>query len=399
MAPTPAEAPKPRILLVDDTPANLLALEAALESVDAEVVTANSGYEALRHLLDHDCVAIILDVKMPGIDGFETATLIRSRERFKHTPILFLTAFHTDEQLYKGYGLGAVDFLLKPIAPEVLRAKVKVFIELARKAQVLERLAEEVRALNAGLEEEVEKRTAELRAAQQAADSANQAKSRFLANISHELRTPLNAVIGYAEMLEELADERGAPDFIPDLQKIRYAGTHLLQLINDILDLSRIEAGKLTVSVQSFEICPMLEEVSNVVEPMMRKNGNALRIDSPTERLRMTSDPTRVRQCLLNLLSNAAKFTHNGTVDVSAQREGSNHVVFRVSDTGPGLSQDQIAHLFQPFTQFHTDHNPGGTGLGLAITRRLCEALYGDISVESEVGKGSTFSLKLPLVS
>ena len=144
MAPKPAEAPKPRILLVDDTPANLLALEAALSNVDAEIATAKSGYEALRDLLDHDCVVIILDVKMPGIDGFETATLIRSRERFKHTPILFLTAFHTDEQLYKGYGLGAVDFLLKPIAPEVLRAKVNVFIELARKAQVLERLAEEV---------------------------------------------------------------------------------------------------------------------------------------------------------------------------------------------------------------------------------------------------------------
>src|SRR6185437_5235313 len=140
-------------------------------NVDAEIATAKSGYEALRDLLDHDCVVIILDVKMPGIDGFETATLIRSRERFKHTPILFLTAFHTDEQLYKCYGLVAVDFLLKPIAPEVLRAKVNVFIEPARKAQVLERLAEEVRALNVGLEEEVQKRTAELRAAQETADA------------------------------------------------------------------------------------------------------------------------------------------------------------------------------------------------------------------------------------
>ncbi|MDP9053980.1 MAG: response regulator, partial [Acidobacteriota bacterium] len=287
-----SEGQRARILLVDDTPANLIALEAALSTLDAELIQAQSGYEALRYLLDSDCVAIILDVKMPGMDGFETAALIRARKRSEHTPILFMTAFQSDEHLYRGYGLGAVDFLLKPVAPEVLRSKVNVFIELAKKAVALERLAEEVRALNAGLEEEVQKRTSELRSAQLAADSANQAKSLFLASMSHELRTPLNAVIGYSEMLAEEAAERGAPDFIPDLQKIGRAATHLLQLINDILDLSKIEAGKMSVSKQEFEVCGMLEDVAGALQPLVRRNRNSIQVNCPPGPIFMLSDQT-----------------------------------------------------------------------------------------------------------
>jgi signal transduction histidine kinase len=392
---TPGESARTQILLVDDNPANLLALEAALEVLDADLITAHSGYEALRHLLNHDCAAIILDVKMPGIDGFETAALIRQRKRSEHTPILFLTAFKDDEHLYRGYGLGAVDFLLKPIAPEVLRSKVNVFIELAKKAVVLERLAEEVRVLNASLEEEVQKRTAELRSAQLAADAANKAKSRFLANMSHELRTPLNAVIGYSEMLAEEAAERGAEDFIPDLKKIRRAAAHLLQLINDILDLSKIEAGKMTVSAQTFDVCDLLEDVSNAIAPMMERHRNHMTIDCPPGPILMTSDQIKVRQCLLNLLSNAAKFTKTGDVRIRVARDGG-QIVFRVSDTGPGMTPEQSARLFEPFTQVHIDQNSGGTGLGLAITRRICELLSGSVSMQSEAGKGSTFSLSLP---
>jgi signal transduction histidine kinase len=385
-----------RILLVDDNPANLIALEAALEDVDADLIQASSGFEALRHLLDIDFAAIILDVRMPGIDGFETAALIRGRKRSEHTPILFLTGFQNEEHLFRGYGLGAVDFLSKPVAPEVLRSKVNVFIELARKAIALERLAEEVRQLNAGLEDEVRKRTAELTSAQIAAEAANQAKSRFLANISHELRTPLNAVIGYSELLEEEASERGAADFIPDLQKIRSAAKHLLQLISNILDLSKIEAGKLTLVTHSFDVREMLREVVDSVQPLVKKNGNTLIVDCPPGATLMLSDQTKIRQCLLNLLSNAAKFTHAGKIRINVSCAG-DRIVFRVSDSGCGMTPEQMARLFEPFTQVHCDESIEGTGLGLAITRRLCDVLDGDIIVDSEAGRGSVFSLSLPL--
>jgi signal transduction histidine kinase len=396
IAQSPVEGQRACILLVDDNPSNLIALEAALSSLDAELIQAQSGYDALRYLLDNDCVAIILDVKMPGIDGFETAALIRARKRSEHTPILFMTAFQSDEHLFRGYGLGAVDFLLKPVAPEVLRSKVNVFIELSKKAIALERLAEEVRVLNAGLEEEVEKRTSELRNAQLAADAANQAKTRFLANMSHELRTPLNAVIGYSEMLAEEAADRGATDFIPDLQKIGRAATHLLHLINDILDLSKIEAGKMTVTNKIFDVCSVLEDVSAAVQPMIEKNRNCIYVTCPPGPLMMTSDQTKVRQCLLNLLSNAAKFTHDGRIGLDATT-AAGRIMFRVSDTGPGMTPEQTARLFEAFTQVHTDTAIGGTGLGLAITRRLCELLEGRLTVESQPGEGSTFSLDFPL--
>jgi signal transduction histidine kinase len=387
-----------KVLLVDDTPANLIALGAALESVDADLVQAGSGFEALRHLLEHDFAAIILDVKMPGIDGFETAAMIRVRKRSEMTPILFMTGFQNQEHLFRGYGLGAVDFLFKPVAPEVLRSKVKVFVELDRKAYVLERLAAEVRELNANLEGEVEKRTAELRRAQVAAEAANQAKSKFLASMSHELRTPLNAVIGYSELLEEEATERGIAHVMPEIGKIRGAANHLLRLINDILDLSKIEAGKVGIEVETFDVNAMLHEVADAAQPMIRRNGNRMAINYPAQPISMTSDQTKVRQCLLNLLSNAAKFTRSGVVGLDATPCGG-RIVFRVSDTGVGMTPGQIERLFEPFSQVHAGNGPGGTGLGLAITRRLCELLGGEVSVESEPGRGSAFSLSLPLVS
>jgi len=394
-----------KILLVDDNPGNLLALEAALECLDQELVSVSSGFEALRHVLDTDFAAIILDVKMPGIDGFETAALIRARKKSEHTPILFLTGYHDDAHLHRGYALGAVDFLFKPVLPEVLRSKVSVFVELRKREELLERQAREIGEMNSRLEVEVERRTAQLKraiedahAARAAADFASQAKSRFLANMSHELRTPLNAVIGYAELLEEEASDKGLQESLPDIKKIRSAAGYLLDLINRVLDLSRIEAGKMEVTLGVFELETLVRQAANTAWPLVRRTNNTLDLNIAPECGSIFSDATKIRQCLLNLLANAARFTQNGRIEVNVRR-ADDAVLISVADTGVGMSNAQIERLFQPFTQVHSDGQFGGSGLGLAITRRLCRLLGGEISVRSQPGQGSRFEITLPVAA
>ena len=238
----------------------------------------------------------------------------------------------------------------------------------------------------------------ELLAARQVAEAANSAKSQFLANMSHELRTPLIAIIGYSEMLEEDAADRGHVDYIPDLQKIRAAGRHLLALINDVLDLSKIEAGKLDLYLETFDLATAIGDVATTVEPLVARRANTLTVSCATGLGAIRSDLTRVRQVLLNLLSNASKFTEHGRISLSAERRGA-AVVLQVSDTGIGMTPSQMGKLFEPFSQADatTSRKYGGTGLGLAITRRFCELLGGDVTVESEPGHGSTFTVRLPV--
>jgi signal transduction histidine kinase/CheY-like chemotaxis protein len=236
----------------------------------------------------------------------------------------------------------------------------------------------------------------------EAAESANQAKSMFLANMSHELRTPLNAIIGYSEMLMEEADELGQGEMVPDLQKIQVSGKHLLGLINDVLDLSKIEAGKVEVAHERVEVAQLIEEVAATARPLVARNGNAFVVEVDPEPGTLTGDSQKLRQILLNLLSNAAKFTENGTVTLRvSRREGKRRptVVFDVVDTGIGMSIEQQARLFQPFEQAHSADSAakyGGTGLGLAISRRFCRMMGGDITVGSEAGVGTTFTAWLP---
>ena len=238
----------------------------------------------------------------------------------------------------------------------------------------------------------------ELATARDTADEANRTKSNFLANMSHELRTPLNAIIGYSEILQEDATDKGDKEPIDDLQKIESAGRHLLGLINNILDLSKIEAGKMDVFIEPVDIPALVKEVVSIVKPLADKSGNAIAVNCPADIGSFRSDQTKIKQCLLNLLSNASKFTSKGRLTLTVAREGGSQVRFGVSDTGVGMTPEQLGRLFQAFSQADasTTKRFGGTGLGLAITKHFCTMLGGDVTVESEPGKGSTFTIQLP---
>jgi len=241
----------------------------------------------------------------------------------------------------------------------------------------------------------------ELRQAKEAAESASRVKSSFLANMSHELRTPLNAIIGYSEILLEDATDRGDKASMGDLEKIQGAGKHLLGLINDILDLSKIEAGRMDVYLEHVFLKRLIDEIKTIVEPMMKKNGNRLAIDCPQDIGSLQTDLTKLKQSIINLLSNAAKFTKDGTVTLRLAREtrdGAPWIKFEVADSGIGMTDEQMGRLFQAFTQADssTTRNFGGTGLGLTITRHFCAMLGGSIEVKSKPGQGSTFTILLP---
>ncbi|MHB8522177.1 MAG: response regulator [Limisphaerales bacterium] len=289
---------------------------------------------------------------------------------------------------------------------------VDAFNEMLEQIQTRD---EELQRHREHLEEQVAARTTELtklnqdlvaakeraEEARHAADAANKTKSAFLANMSHELRTPLNAIIGYSEMLQEEAQDVGQETFVPDLQKIHTAGKHLLGLINDILDLSKVEAGKMTLYLETFDLAALARDVTATIQPLVASNANRLEVSCPADIGVMHADQTKVRQSLFNLLSNASKFTERGkiTLEFLRQAEAEQEWVYmRVTDSGIGMSPEQLGRLFEAFTQANTaiSRKYGGTGLGLVLSRNFCELMGGNLTVTSELGKGSTFTIKLP---
>ncbi|MHB0968733.1 MAG: sensor histidine kinase [Thermoanaerobaculia bacterium] len=504
---------KANILLVDDQPNNLLALEAMLEDLGQNLVRADSGTAALRALLEQEFAAILLDVQMPGLDGFETARLIRQRERSRHTPIIFITALSRSEtNVFKGYSIGAVDYLFNPIVPEVLRSKVGFFVELWKKNQELKLQAAQLQRLNrqtelilryaadavfgldldanvtfanraavqmlgipandmigkeahlllhpvrtrerregecplfaavhgemrADLHEDffwkadgtafpaeyivsrmddedgssvgyvltfrdVSERHAAALAREnerlyREAQAANRAKDDFLATLSHELRTPMTAILGWLEML-------GYDDIDPELMReglatIRSSARLQAQLIDDMLDVSRIVMGKFLIEQKPTRLSVVVQGALETVRPVAKEKQLTLRSDFKTADDEVMGDPVRLNQVFWNLLSNAVKFTEpGGDIAVDLTRENG-LVVVTVRDSGMGIPHDIVPHIFNRLEQGSEARKYGGLGLGLAIARHIVEGHGGAITARSDgEGQGATFSVSLPAAS
>ena len=536
------------ILMVDDRPENLMALEAILEPLGHDLVRALSGEEALREVLRRDFACILLDVQMPGLNGFETAELIKKRERSRFTPIVFLTAISKeDEFVFQGYSVGAVDYMFKPFNPDILRSKVSVFIDLYLKTEQLREQAERLRdaerrelelehrarlsesearmaeivesvqeaiitfgddrvitlfneaaevmfaletddamertadQLFEGFEqvdldrvcrdtrttpeargptrpparsltltgcradgtrfpaeasiscleleaervftviardvserkaaeealrqqavslertgEELRRVNEQLQARQSELEAAMSARSRFYASMSHELRTPINAILGYSALL--LDDIYGPlnPEQARGIDRANKAAKHLLELVNDILDLSKIEAGKLELEIQPATFPGLIHDLFVTVRPLADEHGSELALDYSGDSVTLITDPRRVRQILLNLLSNAIKFGEGKPITVSCRRRADGGVEVDVADRGMGISPDDLEKIFDEFVQLSQPNQHQGTGLGLPISRRLAKLLDGTLTVQSAPGEGSTFRLTLP---
>jgi signal transduction histidine kinase len=416
------------ILLVDDQPARLVTYEAILGELGENLVTAGSGREALQLLMSSEFAAILLDVSMPGMDGFETAMLIHQHPRFERIPIIFVTAVHvTDLDRLRGYRIGAVDYVYVPVVPEILRGKVQVLVELHRKRRELqqanealaranEQLADEKRrelellnkhlmTANAELEAANETLKEEMRErlrAQAAVQEADRRKEEFLAVLSHELRNPLAAIDAAVRLVGQrnLVDPQMA--WARDVLARQTA--HLSRLVDDLLDIARVSRGSITLRREPVQLSTILGHAVESVRPLLESRKHDLRMTTPQRPLRVDGDPVRLTQVIANLLSNAALYSDEGSrIDLQAEainagRGKAPEAVIRVRDAGIGISAEDLGSIFELFRQLEQpDRRPGGLGVGLALARRLVELHSGTIEANSDgVGKGSEFIVRLP---
>src|SRR6185437_13870946 len=401
-----------RILVVDDVERNLVALDALLASPTVDVVRARSGEEALRALERHDFALIVLDVRMPVMDGFETAAAIRQAEGPRPVPIIFVTAHgSTQAQLAKAYALGASDFIEKPIDPEAVRSKVRVITDLSRMVQDVRRDAQakqeqalreererwETERLRARVVEQ-ERATAAEHVARVEAENANKLKDEFLATLWHELRTPLSAIAGWVGLI----NARGAvePSFSRGMEAIDRNTRAQVKLIDDMLDTSRILAGKLRLEVTTVDLVSLIDRSVEAMRPAAERKRLSVTGKVDRDLPPALGDPDRLQQILGNVLSNAVKFTpEGGEVSLVAERDDS-FARLTIRDTGKGISADFLPQMFDRFRQEHggTSRPHSGLGIGLALARDLVELHGGTIEARSDgPGRGATFVIRLPL--
>ncbi|HET9222056.1 MAG TPA: hybrid sensor histidine kinase/response regulator [Roseiflexaceae bacterium] len=436
------------ILLVDDHPGNLLALEAILKPLGHTLVMATSGEEALKRLLQHDFAAILLDVHMPVMDGFETAELIRGRERSQDTPIIFLTAVNTsDTHMFRGYSVGAVDYLLKPFVPAILVSKVTVLVDLYKKtrkvqlqARQLEATIEELkhqidqrqrgeaalRQAHDVLEQRVRERTANLATANEAlraeiaerqrveeerarllvreqqarveAEAAVRLRDQFLSIASHELKTPLTTLLGNTQLLRRrVAREGGLSQRNQQaLGVVEQQATRLKKLIEALLDISRIQNGQLTIARQWIDLNALASRMVREVQPILHQH--TIEFSSTSAPLLIEGDELRLEQVLQNIIQNAVKYSPSGGMITVRTEAQNSHACVSVSDQGIGIPQSSLGHLFERFYRAENAEaqHISGMGVGLYLVKEIVGLHGGAIEVSSTEGAGSTFTIRLP---
>jgi len=402
------------VLIVDDNPDNLKVLAQQVRDAGWKVAIAKDGLTAIEQAQHSPPVLILLDVIMPGLDGFETCRQLKSLPETKDIPIIFMTALNDTANKVKGLSVGGVDYITKPFQGEEVLARINLHCQLSSLNQRLERH-------NQLLEDKVNERTAELLAAlkrlqdsqeqlqrsfeevtkaKERAESADRAKSEFLRNMSHELLTPLNAIIGYTDLLS-LTETDLSVEALEALQSIQNSGEHLVKMIRNILTLSKAEKSYLELDLDTFSVEKLLRKIERDFQSRVQENDNSLDIELK-EISTIYSDREKVRQILELILDNACKFTENGRISVTvSQQKDIDSLLIAIEDTGIGISVDQVPRIFLPFIQADgsLQRKYGGAGLGLAVAQNLTQSLGGKITVNTQLGAGSIFTVILPLDS
>ncbi|ODT88905.1 hybrid sensor histidine kinase/response regulator [Phenylobacterium sp. SCN 70-31] len=370
-----------RFLLVDDLQENLLALEALLRREGLECLKARSGDEALELLLAHDVALALLDVQMPGMDGFQLAEFMRGAEVSRHVPIIFLTAGTADRQRrFRGYEAGAVDFLQKPIEADILRSKANVFFDLHQQRRQIMAQRDELEVLAEALQ------------------TVDRHKNEFLAVLGHEIRNPVMALGAGLHFLRRRKDPQKTEEIHSQMER---QVAHLTRLVDDMLDISRIDQGKISLSKERVALGTVLQFAIEASKPQIDAAGHAFEADIPAEAVRLHADPTRLAQVVSNLLNNAARYTPAGGRIVLEARVADGFVEIDVSDTGIGIPPEMQSKIFELFAQVKspTERAQEGLGIGLALGKQLVELHSGAISLAaSEPGVGSTFRIRLPVL-